>query len=132
MTTTSKTPAYVALCVSIASAIEEAGIALRSQSEEIDGIPGNKGWACFEREDNGHKLYVSRALKGEGIVHTTVELDPATPGFVDHMGKAEGKIAAWFKADQELVLRHLVPAFVGVSEPLRANRRRPADEQASA
>lgn len=128
------TPAYVALCGAIGAALEEAGVALKAQANEIDGVQGNMGWACFERQDNGHKVYVRRAADLKGcIVHTTVELDPATPGFVDHMGKAEGKIAAWFQPDEELVLRHLVPAFVDVSEPLRANRnRRPSSEQASA
>lgn len=120
-TETKNTLAYVVLCQAIMADLERAGIELKDQKMEVDGIPGNVNWACFERKDNGHKLYVSRAV-GEGIVHTTVKLDPTLPGFVPHKGKNPGKIESFFKADLDLVSQHLIPAFVAAKEPLRAAR----------
>lgn len=115
------TPAYVVLCNSISEALAVAGIELKEQETVIDGVGGNANWACFERLDSGHKLYVQRS-PGKGVVHTTVEVDPTLPGYIDPRGKAPGKISAYFEADMEKVTRHLVPLFVAASEPLRANR----------
>lgn len=111
------TPAYVQICHAIASDLADAGIQLVPQGTVIDGIPGNMGWACFQRVDGGQKIYVERRGR---IIHTTLSVDPATPGFVDHNGKAPGKIASYFAADIDLVRAHLVPLFVGNAAPLRA------------
>lgn len=118
---TKTTPAYVILCAAIAAELEVAGVELKDQGTEVDGVPGNANWACFERKDSGQKLYVSRAV-GKPIIHTTIEVHPSTPGYIDHKGKNPGKIASFFKADLDLVIQHLIPLFVAAKEPLRASK----------
>lgn len=119
-TETKTTLAYVVLCSAIAAGLEEAGVELKDQKMEVDGVPGNAGWACFERKDSGHKIYVSRSAT-KGIVHTTLKLDPSLPGFVP-MAKSNGKIESHYEADVAKVMQHLIPLFVAAKEPIRANK----------
>lgn len=116
MTTTTSTPAYAQLCNAIIADLRDAGVELKPCDTVIDGIPGNKGWAKFERLD-GQKLYVRRS-DTDGIIHTSFDVDPSTPGWVDHLSPA-GKdrrptnvIRSFFAADPALVRAHLIPLFL--------------------
>jgi hypothetical protein len=124
-------PAYVALAQKITAALRDLGVPLTEQKLVVDGCPGNKGWAAWQSQVTGHKIYLERRPSGTGIIHTTIAVDPATPGYVDPAGKAPGKIEAFFAASEAEVLGHLVPLFAGTAEPLRADRR-PASKAASA
>lgn len=121
MSKTTKTPGYVSFCQSIAADLRAAGIGLAPQATVEHGLEGNKGWVCFRRIDTQQAIYVSRT-DAKLTVHTTLPVDPATPGYVTPPSKPNGKIAAHFAADLDLIKRHLIPLFVGNTPPLRANR----------
>lgn len=129
MSTTTKTPGYVSFCQSILADLRAAGIQLKDQPTVIDGLGGNKNWVCFQRIDNEQKFYVSRT-DAKLVIHTTLKLDPQTPGYVDPKGKNPGKIESFFEGDLAKVRAHLLPLFVGTADRLRANKA-PASRTAS-
>lgn len=112
-------PTYVALARRISVELEGYGIKLKDQPVEIDGVPGNKGWACWEHAETGHKIYLSRSKLGTGAIHTTLKVNPRTPGYIDPKGKAPGKIESFFLARENEVLAYLLPLFAETTEALR-------------
>lgn len=130
MSIAAKTPSYVSFCQSIAADLRALGVDLRPQAIVIDGVEGNKGWACFQHAATEQKIYVSRT-DAKLAIHTTLDLDPSTPGYIAPPAKPNGKIAAHYEADLAKVRAHLIPLFAGQGDRLRANRA-PASRVASA
>lgn len=132
-----KTPAYVSTCNSIMKFVREHAIELVPQQQTIDGIGGNKNWACFMIAGTEHKLYVPRNADRVGPLHTTVTVPDGTPGKVAHMRNGKdlrpGKIEAFFAPD-EATLENVLVLWAGTSDRLRASRvptRRDASQAAS-
>lgn len=133
----SQTPAYAQLCNAILADLRDAGVELKPCETVIDGIPGNRGWAKFERLD-GQKIYVRRS-DADGIIHTSFEVPESTPGHVSHLSptgrdrRPTNVIRSFFKADAELVRRHLIPLFLRASgTPGTRLVRAPRDASAAA
>lgn len=122
-TNSAQIPAYVSLATKISQELRAMGIELVAQRETLDGFQGNKGWVCWQHAGTQQKIYLSRTKAGQGIIHTSLRVDPSTPGYIDPKGKAPGKIESFFKADAELVAAHLLPLFAGTKDALRATRR---------
>ena len=119
-TTNAQTPAYVSLATTISTELRALGIEPVSQKKTIDGFQGNEGWVCWQHPKTEQKIYLSRTKAGKGIIHTTLNVDPSTPGYLPY--KPNGKIAAHFEADAEKVIAHLLPLFAGTQDKLRASR----------
>lgn len=112
-------PTYVALANRISEELKALGVEPTPQKLEIDGVPGNKQWACWEHPTTKHKVYLSRSKNGPGVIHTTLKLDRTVPGYIDPKGSAPGKIESFFVAREAEVLAHLLPIFAGTTEKLR-------------
>ena len=128
-TNTAQIPAYVSLAAKISEELRSLGITVKEQKKTIDGFQGNEGWVCWQHPTTEQKIYLSRTKAGKGIIHTTLSVDPSTPGY--KAPKENGKVAAHFEADIDLVRAHLLPLFAGTKEALRAAKR-PASRAASA
>lgn len=120
------TPKYVATCNLITEFVRAHGIKLIPQAQTIDGQPGNKGWACFQIQGTGHKVYVPRSAQAVGALHTTVDVPDGTPGKVPHVNRdgkdlRPGKIESFFSADHATI-EHLLRLWAGTSLRLRDAR----------
>lgn len=119
-----KTPAYVHTCSLIQAFVRAEGIELVPQAQTIDGIGGNKNWACFQVRGTEHKIYVPRDADRVGKLHTTVAVDPSTSGWVDHTNSKgrdgrPGKIEAFFSSEPA-TLPNLLRLWAGTADRLRA------------
>lgn len=121
-----QTPAYLQTCARIQEFVDRHGLKMVPQAQEIDGVMGNKNWACYQIEGTQHKVYVERRATGTPVLHTTVAVPEGTPGKVDHMGpkgdRRPGKIEAFFSSDPS-TLGNLLDLWAGTTERLREARR---------
>ena len=106
MTTTLKTtPMYLAFVTALQARTT-------CPSREISG------YVCFEHPTSGHKLYVDKSVKGLKPVHTTLAIDPTTPGWLPAL-PGTGKCVNRMPADLETV--------VTILESLGEGKLRPAN-----
>jgi len=134
MTTTSKNAHFVAVVNAIEAFVARNEIKLVPQAQTIDGVGGNKNWACYQLQSTENKIYVPRA--GQGPLHTTVRLPEGFAGLANHMSdkgvdRREGKIEHWVTP---AALPALLEAWAGTTDRLRAAKapvRRPASGTAS-
>lgn len=122
-----QTPAYLQTCARIQEFVDRHGLRLVPQAQEIDGVRGNKNWACYQIEGTQHKVYVERRATGAPIIHTTVVVPEGTPGKASHLNRRgedarPGKIEAFFSSEPS-TLGNLLDLWAGTTERLREARR---------
>lgn len=113
------TAVYKSFVQALKAKFEEAKAPIVVTDGTDTGLPENKGWVRFESTVNGHKLYVPKSELRMGQCETTCPVAMRNGG--RPLPKFNGKIAARFVPDVDLIASTVIPLMADPAERLPAN-----------
>lgn len=128
MTTKTNAPGYARFTNALLAQFRALDIPLvPAAADAIDGFHGPSGWALFEVEGTGDKVYLKRNQSGDPTaVETTVPFDQLPPSLIaKDMRSRNGKIEARVLPDVAALASGLLPVLKSrrlSGERLRASK----------